>query len=199
MTRVSGFEELADELEELSNAFDRIQSRKGTDADASGAIEEGVRRAMDREIVPEAQREARQHVPTQDAQTISHERGEWAADRYRHFFYATSDLVRYHEFGTGGRATDPAKGTTEGTDFRGRPGYIIRPRGDYPLGIPDSRWNGPNWMVNSNTGKVHFEYVVHPGVHAKHFMRRALEDNAQEMRGFILAQINQMFRENGLM
>lgn len=182
--QITGFDDLADELDEIANAFDRMQSRAGTEADAHGAIEEGVSRAMERVIVPEAKREGRRHVPAKDAETIDHERGEWSADRYRHYFYATSDLVKYHEFGTGRDA--------------GNGGYVIRPNGDYPLGIPASRWTGPNHMVNGDTGKVHLEYVVHPGVRGKHFMQRALQDNANRTRGYILSQINEMFRQNGI-
>jgi hypothetical protein len=194
MSRDWGFGELADELEELANRFDSIQRGE----DARDAIEDGVYRALDQEIVPEAQSRAERHVGSGRARTITHRYGEWSAGRYRHYYYATDDIVRYHEFGTGGHA-GPGHGTVDGRTHDGRPGYIIRPRGNYPLGIPAQDWNGPNWMVNSKSGKVHLEYVVHPGVRGKHFMEQALRDNQQELSGYILSQINSMFREKDLL
>lgn len=187
MATVSGFEEIADELEEIASAFDRMQSRKGTEMDAHGAIEEGVSTAMEREVVPQARAEARQYVPSGHENTIDHEEGEWYGDRYRHHFYSTSDLVAYHEFGTG-------------THGSGNGGYRITPNGDYPIAIPAHRWNGPSTFIRStDQGEyVFFEYVWHPGVEEQRFMRDALEDNAQEMRGYILSKINEMFRKNDI-
>lgn len=183
---VDGFEELADELRRQADSFDAPKD----------AIADGINESMDQRVVPESKKEAEQYVRSQDAATIDHGPGEWSGDTYRHPFYATSDIVAYHEFGTGGHASDSSRGTVNGTTFRGQPGYIIRPRGNWPLGIPARRWRGPASMVNTETGKVHLQYVVHPGVPAQHFMQHTLEDNTAVIQGYVGQAVRQAMEDN---
>jgi len=211
MASIDGFDDLQDEIEEIANAYDNIQSRDGTELSAHGAIEQGVENAMDEAVMPDAKSGAEPHVGADRAQTIEHERGEWAGDRYQHYFGATSDIVAYHEFGTGPKAVDQSESSfrERGTTHDGRSGYVIT-SDTGPVKIGQSDWeSGPTivfdrfgWQADDGDGgegaDAFFNYVVHPGVEPQHFMRDAIEDNAPEMRGYILASMQEMFRKAGV-
>jgi len=188
---INGFEELAQKLREQGEVFEeRVGGGVGTtrttgiDPDsnrftsAKTAIQAGVSDTMDEHVVPQARTEARQHVPTGHAKTIDHDGGEWTGSSYRHQFFSTSDLVKYHEFGTSTKAQDTSRATIDTFD-NGERGYRI-PSPPGKAAIPADEWNGPSWMIyTEGDGKdaVIFDYVVHPGVPAQKFMQDALEEN----------------------
>lgn len=199
MTRFSGFRDMADEFEKMAEYF---RSRKGVDqgrdpdtgqfASPKPRIRKGIDRAMDEIVVPEAQREAEESVPIQDAQTIDHQSDGWDGDTYKHQFYATSDLVRYHEFGTSTHANDKSRATIE-TFPNGRRGYRIPSNGK--AAIPEDEWDGPPEMVyRDGDGKnaVILDYVVHPGVPEQRFMRDAIDYNSLRFEEYIAEELDKI-------
>lgn len=177
--RINGFRELADELDRVAHTFDPEEYRE--------AISAGIDEALDEQIVDMMRTRARRHVTREAAQSIGHESGSWHGDTYHHTVGATDDLVKYHEFGTGGQAD--GNGRVTGTTYDGRPGYHIYPSSKQALAIPSRRWTGPSYMVNRDENNVVLNYVVHPGVSGKHFMQNTLEHNSDVIRGYILNEI----------
>jgi hypothetical protein len=83
-----------------------------------------------------------------------------------HRFGATHDLIKYHEYGTGPEADSKSRATINAPNGDG---YVI------PLDGYDSLPFGPDAVAGMD--ELNFEFVVHPGVEAKHFMRDALNGN----------------------
>lgn len=172
------FYEFADKLEELSDEFEsRTEGRinnSGRDPERNEfvspdgwapkrRIADGITRAMRNGVVPEAKHNASRYVRDEAKETIQHEEVTWN----RHRFFATNDLVKYHEFGTSTKATDKSKATLNAP---GQRGYII------PVEGYDSLDVGPDAFPQM-LDEIDFKYVVHPGVKARHFMRDALRHN----------------------
>jgi len=180
MTRVRGFKELSRKLEALADQFESRAGGPGRDPNtgkfqsAKPRIKKGIDRAMDDRVVPDARSGARPHVPDGHHRQIYHDSEGWKGDIYRHYMYSTSDLVKYHEFGTSTKAQDRSKATINEPG-----GYRIDPDGK-PVAIPADQWTGPDFMVYTDgdgPDAVFFDYVVHPGVSSKRFMQRALNTN----------------------
>lgn len=205
MARISGFEELSDKLEELADKFDtragsqtprdpetgQFRSKAGR-FDPKNRIMSGVHNAVEDHVVPQARTDAAKHVPPEDARTIKHESRGWSGDRYRHSFYSTSDLVKYHEFGTSTKAQDRSRATID-TFPNGETGYRIPAPPKQYAAIPASEWNGPDWMIYTDgdgQDAVIFDYVVHPGVSNKRFMQRALEQNIWAIREYVADELD---------
>jgi len=173
-----GFREFADELRKLAEEFDERTAGRfnnaGRDPQANefistedqtvkDAISQGMTDAVQGGIVPDAQTNAKLYVPDEDAETIQHERVNWN----HHRLGATSDLVAYHEFGTSTKATDQSKATRNAPDGSG---YIIPIEGYDSLPVTSDDMPGA-------LSQIDFEYVVHPGVKAQHFIEKSLKTN----------------------
>jgi HK97 gp10 family phage protein len=183
MTNITGFEDLADQIEELADNFDSMAERHGVET-ARQAIADGISDAMEERVVPEAKRmapegdwedhhhkndrERERASPGHLADSIDHEQVGWVGDTYRHKYGSTSDYeyVKVQEFGTH------------------KTNYTITPNGDYPLSFMD---NGEPVVV---------EYVVHPGVEGSHFMENALQNNTNEINGYVGNAIQRLLDEN---
>lgn len=180
------FEELADKLEELAERFEqrrsdqtprdpetgRFQSPKGR-FNPKQRIASGMSTAMREHVVPDAQTGASRYVPGKDAKTIRHEQFAWN----RHYLASTSDLVKYHEFGTSTRASDPSKATINAPN---NGGYVI-PQAGY-----DSLPFGPDNLPN----ELDFKFVVHPGVEGQHFMEIAVEQNLRNIEEAVARELD---------
>lgn len=174
MTWGRDFEELADKLNELAERFERTRQQRtprGSDGqfvspegrfDPKQRIAAGISKAVQNGIVPDAQVRAKRHVPPEDARTIRYESAGWN----RHFIGSTSDLVKYHEYGTSTRASDKTRATINAPDGSG---YVI------PLDGYDSLPFGPDEV--SRMDELNFQFVVHPGVRGKHFIEESLRGN----------------------
>lgn len=187
MTEFNGFHGLAEELSDLAEEFRSEKpvgnvTGSGKFGSTKGAISEGISEAMD-EIVRIARMRATVYVPEEDAQTIMHEQQTWTnGDKYFHKFYAESDLVAFHEFGTGTKAEHPTyPGTVNAVNSEGRAGYLIDPPGDKPVAY---EVGGESFV---------FQYVVHPGVPANHFMRKSLERNSGKIEDSISEKLDDYF------
>lgn len=188
MTWGRDFRELADDLEELAEKFEaRREQRTPQDPetgkfvspqgrfDPKNRIASGISTAMREDVVPDARRGAKRHVPAQDARTIQHNQTRWN----QHFLYATSDLVKYHEFGTSTRASDPSKATINAPSGGG---YVI-PRKGY-----DNLPFGPDQVEMMD--ELNFQFVVHPGVEGQHFMQRALDRNLHSIEEAVADELD---------
>lgn len=188
------FSELGQKLDRLAQSFEydgqprdpetgRFMSPE--DFDPAAHIGNGVRRAMEGEtgnggIVRRAQSRAKRgdaNLPSHHANTIQYKQDSWD----RHHFYATSNLVAYHEFGTG---------------KHGRGGsYQIPLPGNEPVAIPAHRWDGPDEFVYSDgdgQNAAIFNYVEHPGVEGKHFMQRALNAGIPDIKRDVSHELDKM-------
>jgi len=199
MTEFSGFRDLADEMQKLADYYrSRKGSAQGRDPDTGQfaspkpRIRKGIDRAMEEVVVPQARTDAEESVPAYSAMTIDHESLEWKDEVYRHRYYATDDLVRYHEFGTSTKANDKSKATIS-TFPNGQRGYRIPSEGK--AAIPAEEWDGPPEMVyRDGDGKdaVIFDYVVHPGVAEQRFMRDALDHNSLTIEEYIANELDKI-------
>jgi len=184
------FQELADQLEELAEKFEtRRQQRTPQDPETGqfrspegrfnpkNRISSGISTAMRDDVVPDAQRGARRTVPESDARTIRHTKQAWN----RHFLVSTSDLVKYHEFGTSTRASDPSKATINAPSGGG---YVI-PREGY-----DNLPFGPDQVEMMD--ELDFQFVVHPGVEGKHFMQNALNRNLHSIEEAVADELDDL-------
>jgi hypothetical protein len=192
MARVSGFRELADDLEFLAQDFEQAaeeqkqsssQIVRGRDP-LSGqfitlkdAVAGGISKTLRDTTIPQASAEAQEYLPSSSDRgrssnpQISQRSGDWQGDRYNHLFYSTNDLVAHHEFGTG----------THGNRGSGS-GYVIEPRDADALSF---YWDKIGMQVT-------FNYVVHPGVEGQHFMQRALLQSTGDMKRNIAERIENM-------
>jgi len=172
MTWGRDFEELADKLNELAERFEQTRQKRtprGPDGkfvspegrfDPKQRIAAGISKAVQDGIVPDARTRAERYVPGEDARTIRYESAGWN----RHFIGSTSDLVKYHEYGTSTRASDKSQATINAP---GRGGYVIPLKGYDNL--PFDSDNLPD--------ELDFEFVVHPGVEGQHFIEESLRGN----------------------
>lgn len=113
-------------------------------------------------IVDQAKAGASGHVTSDAKQTIQHRQVEWN----RHEFFATHELIKYHEYGTSTKADDRSQATINAPNGDG---YVI------PIEGYDSLPFGPDAVAGME--ELNFQFVVHPGVRGKHFMRDALFGN----------------------
>lgn len=187
MARVRGFEGLEDELERIAEEF-REEQKTGLGAESGqiestrAAIRSGVREVM-QDVVRRAQMDAQDHVPRDDATTIQHQSlGFDENDNYTHRYYSNSDLVAYHEFGTGTRAEHPSYRGTVNASEDGKRGYLIEPGPDKEA-----------LMWEEDGFKVFAEYVIHPGVAANHFMEQALRRNMGRFEQSISRKMDERF------
>lgn len=172
------FRELGDKLQELADQFKqrgtgRISGSGQADGlfvspqgfDAKRRIGAGINDAMNEQgtgIVDQAEQRASRHVPREAAATIQHKQIAWN----RHQFGATHELVKYHEYGTSTKADDTARATINAPDGNG---YVI------PIDGYDSLPFGPDQVAMMD--EMNFQFVVHPGVEGKHFLRDTLRGN----------------------
>lgn len=190
MTWARDFRELGDQLENLAEKFEvQRQQRTPQDPetgqfvspegrfDPKNRISSGISIAMRRDVVPDAKRNGRRYVPSEDAETIQHHKTDWN----RHQLVATSDLVKYHEFGTSTRADDKSKATINAP---GGGGYVI-PRKGY-----DSLPFGPDQVAMMD--ELDFKFVVHPGVRGRHFMRNALNRNLHSIEDAVAEELDEI-------
>lgn len=179
---INGFHDLGVEIDELANNFDEMSKRHGEDT-VREAIEAGVARAFDQNIVPEARRNAKEYVPDGRENTIfASERG-WIGDEYRHDMRSDDIIVASHEFGSGIHSLN-GRGTV---DVPGEGYFIPKPPG-----------SGPLKLSGAGDADVFVEYVVHPGVEPKRFMYRALVDNSDMFAAQVGGQLSRIMRERGL-
>lgn len=186
MAQIVGFEELALQLEEVAESFDRMKGdptgATSRTVSAKDAIADGIEKAMENKIVPEAKANAPEgtlddHHGANDAEgeragpghlrrSIDHERIGWAGDSYGHRYGSTSpyEYVKVQEFGTT------------------KQNYLITPNGDYPLRFEVGGF------------EIAVEYVVHPGVEGKHFMRNALKRNTNTIQGYVGNEIRELLK-----
>lgn len=175
MARIDGFDELSRKLDELADYFGAETKGRISGAGRAGGrfispdgyrvkqrIGQGVADAMENGVVPDAKARASRHVTGEAVESIQYEQVSWN----EHRFGATHDLVKYHEYGTSTRAEDKARATINAP---GGDGYVI------PLDGYDSLPFGPDAV--SMMDELNFQFVVHPGVRGKHFMRDALDGN----------------------
>lgn len=169
------FKRLEEKLEELAEKFDdkgdgrqprdpetgRFQSKEGR-FNPKNRIGDGISKALQQGVVPEAKHSASRHVTATAKQSIRSESLSWN----RHQFGATHDLVKYHEYGTSTKATDPSRATINAPNGDG---YVI------PIDGYDSLPFGPDQVALMD--ELDFHFIVHPGVRGKHFMRDALMGN----------------------
>lgn len=176
------FEELSDELNGFAQKFKREARRdpetgqyrsEDSELNPKARIDAGMRTGITEDIVPEAKRRASQYVPPRAVDSIEGFSGSWN----NHYLIATNDLVKYHEYGTGTKATDPRKGTTNAPD---RSGYII-PSDGYPVTTDSGMYGPENFPAALEQLGADFEYVVHPGVKAQRFMWQAVLDNKHKL------------------
>lgn len=186
------FTEFARDLEELAEQFGKQAtgriSGSGQDPVTSEFISPegfepkrriaaGIGDAMENGIVPEAKRNASRYVTTEAKESITYQQGSWNVHR----FGATHDLVKYHEFGTGTKASDPSKATINAPDGGG---YVI------PIEGYDSLPFGPDSVAMMD--HLEFNFVVHPGVRGRHFMRDALRGNTWLIEEQVAEQLDQI-------
>lgn len=180
MAVIEGFDEIADELEELANSFENLQDKHGHKEGISvkGAIRDGIARAVEDEVLPLARSRARHdaNLSRFEARKLKQEPIGWRRDTYRHEIGAPrGTLALYFEHGTGAKgAQDPhigvskysgdGKATVNAVNEFGRTGYRI----------PKLRESDPvEFNVDGHT--LVTEYVVHPGISGKHYVRNALD------------------------
>lgn len=180
------FEELGDKLEELAEKFERQRDQRQAQNPADNfkfVVEEGkfdpknrigagISKAMREDVVPDARRNA---TPRSEARSIRHSSSGWN----RHQLYSTSDLIKYHEFGTSTRASDQSQATINAPSGDG---YVI------PLEGYDSLPFGPDTLPN----ELEFQFVVHPGVEGKHFMRNALNRNLYSIEDAVAEELDKV-------
>lgn len=173
------FYELARKLDDLSEEFsDKAEGRvSGSGRDSSGsfispqgqtakgAIGRGVKDAFTEPgsgIVDQAKSRASGSVTREAKETIQYQQGSWNVHR----FGATHDLIKHHEYGTGPKADSKSQATINAPDGDG---YVI------PLEGYDSLPFGPESVKGMD--ELNFQFVVHPGVEGKHFLRDTLNGN----------------------
>lgn len=141
-----------DDLDDITDGLDDLSSR--TDRNS---IYQTVASVMQREtesnVEPLARRLARRYVGD-DAGQIDATSVGWRGDTFVTGLDTDSEVVLAHEFGSGVHG--------DGTPYR-------ISGGDEPL----------SFEVNGE--QVVVEFVVHPGVEGKHFMRRAARRGADEI------------------
>lgn len=176
----TGFHELEEELEDLAEDFEEAaEAERGNFTyqnprdqnkfvSVKDAIAAGVDEAMDN-IVSDARLRAENYVPEEDARQIFHRTMDWRGDEYSHRYFSTSDLVKYHEFGTG----------LDGPSGRR---YIIEPDDEEALSF---YWEKAGRVVT-------FEYVMHPGVQGKHFMEKALDVGEHAIKRETASRLNRL-------
>lgn len=191
--RFDGFEELADELRRVADSFEQMSERHGEDT-AKEAIEIGIHRAMENNVIPDAKARAprgdwsdHHHGPDKEnsndmegeraspghlKESIDHEQRGWTGDRYNHKYGSTSpyEYAKVQEFGTNKKH------------------YEITPNGDYPLSF---FWEKYGFNVQTKA-------VVHPGVEGSHFMERSLKDNTNQIRGHVGNAVKEALNNNDL-
>lgn len=185
------FEELANELRDLSQKFEserrrdtetgQFESRDVAYDDKFAAlkrIETGTQRALQEEIVPDAKRRASQYVTPAAVNSIQGYSVSWD----EHYFGATHELIKYHEYGTGPKARDPNKATINAPS---RSGYII-PFEGYPVTSDSGGVYGPDsFPAALEELGPEFQFSVHPGVDDQRFMYKALMRNTDAIEEHI--------------
>lgn len=169
---IEGFGNLARELNKFSERIDEYAERHGArPSEVEKKIDEAIVLALNEAIVPEAKRRAPVDTGAL-ADSITYERMRRSPPVYQ-FGPDSSELP-----GDGEYARVQEYGTTKKE-------YPIEPRGDYPLSF---YWE--------KKGKhVAFEYVVHPGVEGKHYIRDALENNIHEVEGYVGLKMREIVEE----
>jgi len=190
MAEFTGFHELSEDLSVLAEHFREEYRRSMNDPETGEftstkeAIESGINSAME-DIVRMSRQRARKHVGER-AESIDHESMGWVGKNdYLHKFYSESDIVAFHEFGTGTEAEHPRyPGTVNAVNASGNRGYLIEPTGDNPLAFD----------IGGHTVVV--EYVVHPGVEAQHFMEQTLRRNTSHIKDEVINALENRFEKD---
>jgi len=190
MSWKDGFEELADELKREAERFERearrdpetgqFQSRAdayGDDFKPLQRIQIGVDKALDLDIIPDAKRKASSYVTAEAVESIQGYSLSWN----EHYFGATHELIKYHEYGTGPKARDQTKATINAPS---RSGYII-PFEGYPVQTEYGVYGPENFPAALEQLGASFQYSVHPGVEDQRFMYRALMHNIEAIENRI--------------
>lgn len=199
MANIRGFRELEDKIRELAVRFDtQRQPQRPRDEEGQFRPEEGYFDPKERigagiqsalgPIRKDAHGNVSEKLGPGEASTVHTQSNDWN----HHYLYSTSDLVKYHEFGTSTKAQDPSQATIESFP-NGKRGYRIPAPPDQYFAIPESEWSGPEWMVyrdGDEKNAVIFDYVVHPGVESQRFLQRALEYNTHLIRNEVADELD---------
>lgn len=176
------FEELADELDDFGRRFKREARRDPetgefrSESDSFSPkkrIFTGMRKGIRDDIVPEAKRRASRYVPSDAVNSIQSYSVSWN----KHYFGATDELVKYHEYGTGPKALDRNKATINAPS---RSGYII-PFDGYPVQSENGVYGPDNFPAALEQLGPEFQYSVHPGVSAQRFMFNTVRDKKHKL------------------
>lgn len=147
------------ELEMFSEGVEEFASGSGDDS-LDGSIEDTLERLMENEILDETRIHASEYVGGYASEIDVKDLG-WMGQEYSYGLGSDSVVVDSHEYGTGKH--NEASSTDS---FDGRVGYRI----------PAESEDGPI-VVDGNV----VEYVVHPGVEPKHFMRSTVRSKTEDI------------------
>lgn len=145
--------EAVEDFDEVAENLDEATDRSSTDSIYS-EIADAVDREMVSPVLKRARELGRPHVGERVSE-IQPVPGEWRGDTYVAGLRSNNDVVLSHEYGSG-------KYSSTGP-------YKIEPAGDNVLAFE----------VDGHP--IFVEWVVHPGVRGKRFMRRAIRERSDEI------------------
>lgn len=144
--------EAADDVQDMSDGLEEAMKDSHPDS-LKSAIERSINDQMANPILQRARELGQEHVGDR-VSTIKPVDGTWKGDVYTAGIASDNDVVLSHEYGSG--------------QYNSGSKYKIEPDGD---GVLAFSMNGRPVVV---------EYVLHPGVRGKHFMRQAVRERSDQ-------------------